>query len=85
MYVSIIRKKTILAAPVIFFFFMTQISQPDSVVFGNPSFGEIKNNSLITTPFQKKFSAIEILGTFLPSVKRYFQWHQGNSFSVGLQ
>ena len=84
MYVSIIRKKTILAAPVIIFF-LYDSNKPDSVVFGNASFGEIKNNSLITTPFQKKFSAIEILGTFLPSVKRYFQWHQGNSFSVGLQ
>ena len=50
-----------------------------SVIFGNATFGEIKDHSLKTTPFQKKF-AMEVLSLCLPYVKRYFQEHQLSAF-----
>ena len=44
-----------------------------SVVFRNATSGEIKDHSLRTTPFQKKFFSYGILGLFLPYVKKHFQ------------
>ena len=48
-------------------------------VFVNAAFGEIKDHNLRITRFEKKI-AMEVLGLFLPYVKRYFQEHQLSVF-----
>ena len=55
--------------------FLYESNNTDSVVFENDGFAEIKDHSLRTTAFQKKI-AMEVLGLYLPYVKRYFQEHQ---------
>ena len=57
----------------------------DSVVFENANFGEIKDQSLRTTPIQKKRIEGEVLGMCLPCVKMYFQENQRSTFSFMAQ
>ena len=71
-YVSSLRKKIFLVAPVKCFFLYGS-NNSDCVVFGNTIFRKIKDNSLRTTPFQKKFSSMEGWDMCLPYVKRYFR------------
>ena len=53
-FVSTLRKKLFSGAPVKWIF-LYGLNNSDSVVFGNPAFGEIKDHSVRTTPFQKRF------------------------------
>ena len=79
MYVSIICKKTILGAPVNFFF-LYDSNKPDSVVFGTARFGEIKYHTLTMTPFYEfscygSLSCVSTLGKNVISaapVKSFF-------------
>ena len=52
-FLSSLREKVFSGAPANHFFSLCT-NNPDAVVFGNAAFGEIKNHSLKTTPFQKK-------------------------------
>ena len=52
-FLSSLREKAFSGAPANHFFSLCT-NNPDAVVFGNAAFGEIKNHSLKTTPFQKK-------------------------------
>ena len=54
MYVFTVRKKGFSGAPVKCVF-LYESNNSDSVVFENDGFGETKDHSLRTTPFQKKF------------------------------
>ena len=63
-------KKVFSVAPVNFF---QGLNKSDSVVFGNADFGEIKDHSLTTTPFQKVSFYVSMC---LPYVIMYFQRHQ---------
>ena len=76
---STLRKKVFSGAPVKCFCLYGS-NNLDSVVFGNVAFGEIKDHSLRTTPFQKKTLLWEILGMCLPYVKKFFQKHQSSAF-----
>ena len=58
---------------IIFFLFCS--NNLDSVVFGNAAFGEIKDHSLKTRPFQKKL-CYGNLRMCLTYVKSYFQEHR---------
>ena len=49
-----LRKKVFSGAPVKWIF-LYGLNNSDSVVFGNAAFGEIKDHSVRTTPFQKRF------------------------------
>ena len=53
------------------FSFLYESNNSDSVVFENDGFAEIKDHSLRTKPFKKKFT-MEVLSLCLPYVKRYF-------------
>ena len=53
-FVSTLRKKVFSGAPVKWIF-LYGLNNSDSVVFGNAAFGEIKDHSVRTTPFQKRF------------------------------
>ena len=76
---STLRKKKIFSAAPVKLFFIYGTNNSDSVVVGKARFSEIKDHSLITTPFQKRFS-VKVLGMCLPYVKRYFQEHQWSVF-----
>ena len=73
-YVSTLRKKVFLVAPVKCVFLYSS-NNSDYVVLENVALEGIKNHSLTTTHSQT-FSAQEVLGICLPYVKKYFQWHQ---------
>ena len=53
-FVSTLRKKVFSGAPVKRIF-LYGLNNSDSVVFGNAAFGEIKDHSVRTTSFQKRF------------------------------
>ena len=72
--VSTLCKKVFSRAPVKCFS-LYGLNNSDSLVFGNATFGEIKNHSLRTRRFQKKF-AMNVLGICLSYLKRHFQEHQ---------
>ena len=61
---STVRKKVFSGAPVKCFSLYGS-NNSDCVVFENHAFGEIKDDSLKTTPFQKKI-VMEVLGLCLP-------------------
>ena len=73
-FVFTLHKKVFSGAPVKYFSLYGP-NNSDSVVFRNAPFGEIKDHSLRTTPFQKKRIAMEVLGLGLPYVKSYFHKH----------
>ena len=77
-FVSNLRKKVFSGEPVKCVF-LYGWNNSDSVIFGSAAFGEIKDHSLSTKSFQKKF-AMGVLGLYLPYVKRYFQEHQLSAF-----
>ena len=72
--VSTLCKKVFSRAPVKCFS-LYGLNNSDSLVFGNATFGEIKNHSLRTRRFQKIF-AMNVLGICLSYLKRYFLEHQ---------
>ena len=75
---STLRKKVFLGAPMKYFSLYGS-NNSDFAVFVNAAFGEIKDHNLRITRFEKKI-AMEVLGLFLPYVKRYFQEHQLSVF-----
>ena len=82
-FVSTLHKKVFSGAPVRWVF-LYGWNNSDSAVFGNATFGEIKDQSLRMTNFEKKF-AMKVLGLCLPYVKRYFQEHQLSVFFFMVQ
>ena len=81
--VSTLCKKVFSRAPVKCFS-LYGLNNSDSLVFGNATFGEIKNHSLRTRRFQKIF-AMNVLGICLSYLKRYFQEHQWSAFLFMVQ
>ena len=82
-FVSTLHKKVFSGAPVQWVF-LYGWNNSDSAVFGNATFGEIKDHSLRMTNFEKKI-AMEVLGLCLPYIKRYFQEHQLSVFFFMVQ
>ena len=76
--VSTLCEKVFSRAPVKCFS-LYGLNNSDSLVFGNATFGEIKNHNLKTRRFQKIF-AMKVLGICLSYLKRYFQEHQWSAF-----
>ena len=81
--VSTLCKKVFSRAPVKCFC-LYGLNNSDSLVFGNSTFGEIKNHNLKTRRFQKIF-AMKVLGICLSYLKRYFQEHQWSAFLFMVQ
>ena len=77
-FVSALLKKVFSGAPVNCFSLYGS-NKCNCVVFGNLAFGEIKDHSLRTTPFQKKIcdQSFRFVSTH---IKRYFQEHQLSVF-----
>ena len=77
-YVSTLRKKLFFGA-IVNCVFLYGSNNSDSVVFGNASFGMIKDHNLRMILFPKKI-AMKVLGMCLPYVKMCFQEHQWSVF-----